>query len=65
MEMDTLKLQEELKRDRHLDPRTRWRLIQDMITWGEAQAPVRRNTRERCLYEQRLKNQAVSLRSAT
>jgi hypothetical protein len=57
--MDTLKLREELKRDRHLDPRARWRLIQDMITWGESQTTVRRNTRERCLTEQRLKNQAA------
>jgi hypothetical protein len=57
--MDTLKFREELKRDRHLDPRTRWRLIQDMITWGEAQTTVRRNTRERCLHEQRLKNQTA------
>lgn len=35
--MDELKQQEELKRDRHLDPRARWKLIQDMITWGESQ----------------------------
>ena len=56
--MDGLKYQEELKRNRHLDPRTRWRLIQEMITWGDAQTTVRRNTRARCLYEQGLKNQA-------
>jgi hypothetical protein len=51
--MVTLKQLEELKRERHMDPRTRWRLIQEMITWGEAQPTVRRNTRERCLALQR------------
>ena len=54
--MINLKQQEELKRDRHIDPRARWRLIQELITWGDAQPTVRRNTRERCLDEQRLKN---------
>jgi len=53
--MDNLKQQEELKRDRHLDSRTRWKLIQDTITWGESQAMVRRNTRDHCLREQSLK----------
>lgn len=53
--MNSLKQQEELKRDRHLDPLTRWKLIQDMITWGESQPTVRRNTRERCLREQNIK----------
>ena len=54
--MVNLSQQEELKRDRHMDPRTRWRLILEMITWGEAQSTVGRNTRERCLAEQRAKN---------
>jgi hypothetical protein len=57
MNVDSLKLEEERKRERHLTPLERWRLIQDMITWGESQVTVRRNTRERRLYEQRLKNQ--------
>jgi hypothetical protein len=59
--MDRLKQQEELKRDHHLDPRTRWRLIQEMITWGEVQATVRRNTRERCLLEQDKKNRLLGI----
>ncbi|MEI6514640.1 MAG: hypothetical protein WCO77_01570 [bacterium] len=58
--MVNLKQQEELKRDANLDPRTRWRLIQDMITWGETQTTVRRNTIKRCLAEQRAKNQSRS-----
>jgi hypothetical protein len=50
--MSDLLRQEELKRDRHWDARERWRLILEAISWAEVQAPVRRNTPQRCLAEQ-------------
>ncbi|MEI6564229.1 MAG: hypothetical protein WCO42_08000 [bacterium] len=50
--MNNLLQQEELKRDRHLDPQERWRLILAAISWAEAQAKVQRNTPQRCLAEQ-------------
>ena len=49
---DDLKQDEEAKRDRNWDARQRWKALQDMIAWAEAQATVRRNTREACLREQ-------------
>ena len=52
MNIDDLKQEEEAKRDRNWDPRQRWKALQDMIAWAEAQATVRRNTREACLREQ-------------
>ncbi|MBC8871531.1 MAG: hypothetical protein H8E44_19070 [Planctomycetes bacterium] len=50
--IDGLKKAEEAKRDRNWDARQRWKALQDMIAWAEAQATVRRNTREACLREQ-------------
>ncbi|MEN6405482.1 MAG: hypothetical protein ABFC77_03320 [Thermoguttaceae bacterium] len=50
-----LKQYEEQKREAHWDPVQRWRAIQDMIAWADAQATVRRNTRQRCLELQREK----------
>lgn len=47
-----LKQTEEAKRDRNWNARQRWRALQEMIAWAEAQATVRRNTREACLREQ-------------
>jgi len=44
--------QEELKRDRHLDAREKWRLILEAIDWAERQVTVQRNTPQRCLAEQ-------------
>ncbi len=44
--------QEELKRDRHLDAREKWRLILEAIAWAEGQVTVQRNTPQRCLAEQ-------------
>lgn len=32
----SLKCREEAKRERAFDPRERWRLIQETITWAEA-----------------------------
>lgn len=38
-EWDDLKRREEEKRERAWDPAERWRLIQETITWAEAQLP--------------------------
>lgn len=46
---------EEAKRERNWNPRLRWQVIQDTITWAEAQRTVRRNTPTGCLAEQRRK----------
>ena len=57
--MSNLVEQEELKRDRHLDAREKWRLILEAISWAEGQATVRRNTPQRCLAEQARKLSAI------
>ena len=44
-----LKRREEAKRDAHCNPIKRWRLIQETIAWADAQAPVPRNSKTRCL----------------
>lgn len=49
------KWREEAKREACWDPAVRWRVIQETITWAEAQATVRRNTPPRCLELQRAK----------
>jgi hypothetical protein len=54
--MSDIKRQEESKRDRHWSAGKRWRVLQETIAWAETQAPVRRNTRARCLQEQARKN---------
>jgi hypothetical protein len=46
------KLREELKRERMWNPAERWRVIQDTITWAEAQATVGRNLAANRLREQ-------------
>lgn len=55
-----LKRAEEAKRDRNWAARQRWKALQDMIAWAEAQATVRRNTREACLREQVRKLQQLA-----
>ncbi len=50
--IDDLKQQEEAKRERMWDPRQRWIVLQQTITWAEAQASVRRNTPAERLREQ-------------
>ncbi len=40
--MRDLKRYEERKRERNWDPAMRWKVIQDTITWAEAQPAVRR-----------------------
>jgi hypothetical protein len=48
-----LKRREEQKREAMWDPAERWRVIQEMIDWADAQAPVSRNTPARCLERER------------
>lgn len=48
-----LKEAEEAKRERNWDPTARWKVMQDIITWAEQQATVRRNTPADCLAKQR------------
>jgi hypothetical protein len=44
---------EAAKRERNWDPKLRWQVLQETITWAESQATVRRNTKEACLANQR------------
>ena len=44
---------EEAKRDRCVDPRERWRTMQDMIAWADAQQKPPRNSIPSCLERQR------------
>ncbi len=53
---DLLKEEEEARRDRHWDALRRWQLIQETITWAEAQATVQRNTRADRLTQQARQN---------
>ena len=46
---------EEAKRECNWDPKLRWQVIQQTITWAEAQQTVRRNTSAACLAEQNRK----------
>jgi hypothetical protein len=41
------------KRERNWNPQTRWKVIQDTITWIESQSTMRRNTPAACLANQR------------
>ena len=49
-----LKRFEEQKREAMLDPAERWRLLQEMITWADAQRPVPRNSPAGALAAQRV-----------
>ena len=55
--VDDLKRSEEQKREAHWDPAERWRVLQETITWAEAQATVQR-TPQWCLELQRAKLEA-------
>jgi hypothetical protein len=46
---------ERQKREAHWDPAERWRVIQNMIAWADAQSTGGRNTKQRCLQLQREK----------
>jgi hypothetical protein len=50
-----LKDREERLRERMWDPKTRWKVLQDTITWAEVQGTSRRNTPARRLAEQQRK----------
>jgi hypothetical protein len=52
---DRQKEAEEERRERNWDPAVRWRVLQETIAWAEAQATVRRNTKQSRLAEQRAK----------
>jgi len=54
--LESIKQREERKRELDWNPAERWRLIQEMIAWADAQAAVPRNSRARCLELQRAKN---------
>jgi hypothetical protein len=49
-----LKRSEEQKRAAMLDPAERWRLLQEMIAWADAQRPVPRNSRAGALAAERV-----------
>ena len=51
---------EEERRERHWDPRRRWQVICETLTWAEAQTTVTRNTMHACLAKQRKFNDAIA-----
>jgi len=55
LNLDDLLRREEAKRNAHWNPAERWRVIQETIAWADAQAPVPRNSKARCLELQRAK----------
>ena len=57
---DDLKRREEAKRDAHWNAVERWRVIQETISWADAQAAVPRNSKARCLQLQRIKLAAMA-----
>jgi hypothetical protein len=50
-----LKADEERRRERNWDPAERWRVLQETLSWAEAQATVRRNTKQSQLANQKEK----------
>jgi hypothetical protein len=46
---DDFARREEAKRDANWSPAERWQVLQETITWAEAQLKVPRNTPARCL----------------
>jgi len=49
---DSIKLSEEAKRNRRLDPQIHWRMLQQAAAWLDSQQPVPRNSRQGCLANQ-------------
>ena len=45
--------QEEERRNPDGDPAVRWKIIQEILTWIDAQSPVPRNSKQACLANQR------------
>ena len=52
MTRNDLKRREELKRERNWNAQMRWKVLQDTLTWADAQANVQHNTPTRRLEEQ-------------
>ena len=50
------KRREEQRRERHWDPAMKWKVIQETITWAEAQSSFHKNS-----IRARLKEQAAKL----
>ena len=44
---------EEQKREKCVDPRRRWKILQESIAWVDAQQPIPRNSKESCMMRQR------------
>lgn len=51
-EFSDLVAAEEAKRNRHISPRQKWEMLQQLLIWTESQATGQRNTKEACLREQ-------------
>jgi hypothetical protein len=47
-----IKQAQEALREAQWNPAKRWKIIQETITWAEAQTTVQRNTRRACLIKQ-------------
>ena len=56
---ESLKSSEERKRERCWDARDRWRVLQETITWAEAQETVQRGSPANRLVEERRKLDAL------
>ncbi len=54
-EFAALLAREEQKREAAWDPLQRWQAIMAAIDWADSQAPVRRNTPQRCKELERAK----------
>lgn len=50
--IDDLKAREERRREAHWEPALRWKVLQETLTWAEAQSPARRNEPLRRVSEQ-------------
>ena len=59
--LDQIKKEQEALRDRHWDPQTRWKILQETITWAEAQKTVHRNSPHTCLKLQSEKLKNISM----
>ena len=51
-ELTQLLESEAAKRDRNWNPALRWKVLQETITWVDAQAKIPRNSRAACLANQ-------------
>ena len=51
-EFSQLLAAEEAKRNRHISPRQKWEMFQQLLNWTESQPTGQRNTKAACLREQ-------------